>query len=347
MGDVTAPFTIAITGAAGFIGHHTVDAAIKRGCNIAAIVRPGSSVPNDWNASDRITVHELDLTNHQDKDKLARVVSECKAVIHAAASLYGDDAAQRSTTLQANDNLLEAFSHTEAPHPALVLVSSLAVYDTYSLSENAVVTERTPLAGSAADRDAYCRAKLAQEEAVLRAATQLDLQVRIMRPGAVFGSGNLWNGHIGPAAGPIAVQLAHEGEVPTCFVEHCADALVLAATKPITQDDRTDPSGTGRVEFINIVDDDRPTRNDFLVEMRKTGWPKIVLPGTWRALAVGGKVLKTIGLGRKAPGLLRPAVLHARIKPLRYCNQRLRSRLSWQATATFEEAMRSSSAMEA
>ncbi len=346
MGQVATPLTIAITGAAGFIGRHTVAAAKARGFNIAAIVRPGRSIPDNWKPTDRISVHELDLTSQQDKAKLSRVIENCQAVIHAAASLYGDDAAQRSTTLRATDNLLDAYSDVQAPRPTLVLVSSLAVYDTCSLSEHAVVTEHTPLASGAAERDAYCRAKLAQEEAVLHAATRLDLQVRIMRPGAVFGSGNLWNGHIGPTAGPVVVQLAHKGEIPTCYVKHCADALVLAATSPVTHDDRTDASQAGRIEFINIVDDDRPTRNDYLAEIRKTGWPKIVLPGTWRVLAVGGEVLKAIGLGRKAPGLLRPAVLHARIKPLRYCNRRLHDRLSWQATATFAEAMRSSAAME-
>ncbi|MEM9358114.1 MAG: NAD-dependent epimerase/dehydratase family protein, partial [Pseudomonadota bacterium] len=333
-------------GAAGFIGRHTVDTAVARGCNVAAIVRPGRAVPNDWHASDMITVHEIDLTSPHDKTKLSCVIGECRSVIHAAASLRGDDAIQNSTTLLANDNLLEAYADTDAPYPTLVLVSSLAVYDTSSLSENAVVSEQTPLAGSATDRDAYCRAKLAQEAAVLRAAAQLDLQVRIMRPGTVFGSGNLWNDHIGPAAGPVAVQLARKGEIPTCYVEHCADVLVLAATTPVTRDDRLDASDEGRVEFINIVDDDRPTRDDYLVEMRKTGWPKVVVPGTWRALAAGGKLLKAIGLDQKAPGLLRPAVLHARIKPLRYCNHRLHDRLSWQATATFSEAMRRSIAME-
>ncbi len=342
MSNAHSTKTIALTGANGFIGRHVVAAAVGRGHRVVAIIRPGRKTPSAWHDNDLIEAHEIDLSSSQATEQMTAILARCDAVIHAAASLLGNDATQERTTLSANTNVLNALAATAGERPTLVLVSSLAVYDTRSQHQNATVNEACPLADTAKDRDAYCRAKIAQEQAAIEAAAQHDLSIRIMRPGAVFGPGNLWNGHIGPTLGPIAVRLARGGEVPTTYVKHCATALVLAAELPVLHDDRPGSEAYGRVEYINIVDDDRPTRAQFLNAIQKSGWPRFVIPAAWRPLEAVGTALEYAGLSERVPGLLRPAVLHARIKPLKYCNQRLHDRLQWRPEVSFSEALQNS-----
>jgi hypothetical protein len=39
------------------------------------------------------------------------------------------------------------------------------------------------------------------------------------------------------------------------------------------------------------------------------------------------------------PGLLRPAIIRSRMKPVVYSNARLHERLDWQSSLSFEDAM--------
>jgi nucleoside-diphosphate-sugar epimerase len=175
----------------------------------------------------------------------------------------------------------------------------------------------------------------------LEAAAASNLELRIMRPGAVFGPGHLWNGHIGQALGPLVVQLERSGQVPVSFVGHCAEALVLAAEHPVEHDDRTGGRGGGRVEIINVLDDDLPDRNRYMAALRLSGWPRYVLPGSWRPLAAAASAVSSLGpnLSERMPGLLRPAIIRSRMKPVTYSNARLHERLGWRSSLTFEEAM--------
>ena len=331
---------ILITGAAGFIGRQTVAAARQHGHGVHAMVRTQASRPATWVDDPMITTFATDLASPDAVDILKEALIGVTAVIHVAATLIGETHHQARDTLQATDNLLAALTDGAGKAPRLVLVSSLAVYDTCKVPLGGMLDETTPLETRPDLRDAYCRGKLAQEEAVRAAARSHGIELRIMRPGAVFGPGRLWNAHLGLGFGPVVVRLGSGGEVPCSYVGHCAEALVLAAERPFEQGTGTENSTEGRVEAINVLDDDLPSRGRYLRILRKSGWPRFVIPCSWRLPATLAALLSvTGGLARRLPGLLRPAVVHARLKPITYSNARLHDLLGWQAELTFEEAM--------
>jgi hypothetical protein len=78
-----------------------------------------------------------------------------------------------------------------------------------------------------------------------------------------------------------------------------------------------------------------------MAALRRSGWPRYVLPGSWRPLAAVASAVSSLGpnLSERMPGLLRPAIIRSRMKPVTYSNARLHQRLGWQSSLTFEEAM--------
>lgn len=330
-----AGMKILITGANGFIGHRAVDAARAAGHEVLALVRDPAAVPESWASDSGITTARLDLAAAEAQDRLAELLAGAEAIIHAAAIMSGDAARQISDTVAATDTVLAALKACNPP-PRMVLVSSLSVYDGQALETGSVLTEASPLEAAPTARDAYCQAKLTQESHTRAAAKAQGFELWILRPGAVFGPGRLWNGHLGHPCGPVLIQMESNGEIPVSFVEHTAQALVLAATTPAEG-----------IEVINVIDDDLPDRATYIAALRRGGWPRLVLPLSWRLLtAAGGLVHRVPGLGRKLPGLLSPAILHARMKPLRFDNARLHARLDMPPQPPFAQVMAMTLAQE-
>ena len=309
--------TLLITGAAGFVGRATVAMARLRGHQVRAVVRHLRQAPLAWQGDAGISVHAVDLAVPD--PALETSLAGVDGVIHAAAAMAGDDSAHARDTLLATRRLVTAMPDAVP----LVLVSSLAVY-AGNLPPGSLIDETTPLEPTPGLRDAYCRAKLAQEEvARLRRG-----RLQIMRPGAVWGPRHLWNAHLGLALGPILVQLGNQAPIPICHIDHCALALVLAA-------ERQDGP-----KVVNVIDDDLPDRARYIAALRQNGWPKLVLPVSWRLFdliaARGAEPQSTTRL----PGVLRRPALRARMMPLRYDNAALH-RLGWQPLQGFDAAMQS------
>ena len=334
--------TLVITGAGGFVGRHTVAAARARGHAVLAMVRREASIPREWRGDTGIKPIVLDLGDATSED-LATHLSGTDAVIHAAASMDGNDEGHARDTIGPTEVLLAALAvladgpgAARASLPKLVLVSSLSVYDGQALPAGSVLDEDSPLEAHPQARDAYCRAKLAQEALCQEAAGAIGFELAVLRPGAIFGVGRLWNGHLGHPVGRALIRVKDPGEVPVCHVTHCATALVLAAEAP-----------AGTIDTINVIDTDRPDRAEYIEALGKGGWPRLVLTLPWGLLARTGTVLGMFGLGSRVPGLLRPAVLHARMKPLRYSTARLEALPGWEPGPGFAELMAAAHAEEA
>lgn len=317
MGEVER---ILITGAGGFIGRATLAQARRRGLEVVAVVR--GHVPGEWASDPGIQVLHADMADPSCIPALTSALENCGGAIHAAAHLGGDEVAIKADTLRATAHLLDALPE-EMP---LVLVSSIAVYDTMALSPGDVLDESAPLNTETTAQDPYSRAKLAQE--TLCRAT--DRPLWLIRPGAVYGSGRSWHALNGFWAGPLLVRIDSAGELPLCHVTHLGRTLVDAAV--------TAPQG---VRMVNVIDDDRPTRARFCAtHKRLSGWPRAMLPvpyGLWLDLA---RALSPVR--GNLPGLLREPVLRARMMPLRYPNTALRSALGGADLAPFEEMLASS-----
>lgn len=310
---------VLITGAAGFIGQATVREARAKGLSVVAVVR--SAAPRTWSADTGITVLHCDLCDAHAVETLRDALLGVDAVIHAAAHPGDNAAAHAPESLDGTRAVLMALQASDVTR--LVLVSSIAVYDTMSLPPGGTLTEDCPL--EATPRDAYVAAKRKQEDLCKTAATRRGFGLWLMRPGAVFGPDRLWNTHLGFRLGPLLVQIGTKGQVPVCHVDRVAWALVLGAT--------TDPDPRG-VQALNILDDDLPTRARFLKAMRRSGWPRHVVPFSWRLLLPFARILAP--LGHRLPGLLREPVLRARMMPLRYSNRRMRRTLGGRQARPFE-----------
>ncbi|MGH1355052.1 MAG: NAD-dependent epimerase/dehydratase family protein [Thalassovita sp.] len=325
MGEVTPEMTLMITGAAGYVGRATVAAAREAGHDVVAVVRLAGVVPDGWVDDDGIEVVEADLSDPSCIPALN--MEGVNAVIHAAATLSGDDAAQDRNTLDGTHHLTEAV-RTAEEKPRLVLVSSISVYSGMDLPRQPVLDETSLLERNPGQRDAYCRAKLEQEDICVSAAQEHGLELRLMRLGAVFGPGRLWNAHVGPGIGPFVLRMNAGGEIPLCHIAHAAEALVRAAETPV-------PAGPdGAIEVLNLVDDDLPDRIRFLNAMARTGWPKVIVPVHWRLFDILAGALSWLP-GR--PGLFRRETLRYRMASAVYPNERLKSRLSLPATPAFEQ----------
>ncbi|EPX82312.1 NAD-dependent epimerase/dehydratase [Salipiger mucosus DSM 16094] len=240
-------------------------------------------------------------------------------MIHAAAHLGGDAVAHTSDTLRATRQLLDAMP----PGQRLVLVSSIAVYDTMRVAPGGTLDESAPLEDAAQPRDAYAAAKLGQEALVRDSGRAAWL----MRPGVVWGPGRTWHALMGFRVGPLFVQAGSDGELPLAHVGRVAETLVRAAL--------TDPGG---VKALNVIDDDRPDRARFLsAHRRAAGWPRAALSLPWPLWLAAARALRP--LGERRPGLLREPVLRARLMPLRYPNAALRAALGGADAAPFETTL--------
>jgi nucleoside-diphosphate-sugar epimerase len=330
MGEMTA---ILVTGANGFLGRQIVAAARARGLPVRALVRrPAPEAP--WAGDDGVEEIVRDLSAPG-----ALPMEGVGAVIHAAALMSGDDAAHAIGTLAPMRAVLDAM--IVAGTPRLVLVSSFSVYGYAALPTGCALDETVPVEPDPHLRDAYCRAKLAQEAMVAEAVQHHGLTARILRPGAIYGDGHLWTARLGLRKGPLAILLGGRAAVPAVHVDGCAEALVLAAiAPPPPRSDIPTPNG-GALDVINIVDDGAPDQ---------ASWMAAIAPrlGIKRTIRIPAKPLfliaKILGLAeivfpalpRRLPALMREGALSARIKPLRYPNHRARERLGWIPGADFD-----------
>ena len=302
-----------VTGAAGFLGQAVVAEAKSQGWHVTGHVRKGE-------APGAAVSFECDLAAPGAKAKLAEVLPRVDAVVHCAASLSGDPVAHARDTDRATQALLQALAVTPK---RLVHVSSIAVLTASGLDDGALVNEATPLETAPTGRDAYARAKLAQEYLVRDTVRDTGVRAWVLRPGAIFGPGRLWNAHIGPNFGDTVIRMEKRGEVPLSFIDHCVEAVVTAAGIAPPE----------AVSTVHVLDDDRPTRAQFLARMVAEGWPTRVIPFNWRLMRPAAAVL-----GQSRSAMFQAPTLRARYQPLRFANARMGKLLGVEARFDFEGA---------
>lgn len=289
MGDVTR---VLITGASGFIGRATVQAARDAGLEVVAVQRRAGP------EREGITYVSADLTVRDNAEVLVDAMQGCDAVIHLAAAMSGDPQDHARLTIGGTQRIIEAMQEAGVGH--LTLASSLAVYDTRHVPVGGELTDDTPLVTQSTARDPYSGAK-AQQESLARAARFNRLTV--LRPGIVHDADHLWNAHLGVAVGPLLFGAPPNDPLPMCHVTRCAAALVLATTQRV--------NGT-----FTLVDPALPTRGAVISALQQTGWPKAVAPLPWRGLWTVANMLRPVA--SKLPGLLRAPVLRQRLLPMTY-----------------------------
>ena len=187
----------------------------------------------------------------------------CVAVLHLGATKAGDLYAQFGGTVVATENLLAAMAQADVRH--LVAVSSFAVYDYLHRRSWSVLDETSPLDGAMVDRDEYAQTKLIQERLVRETAAKNGWAWTVIRPGMIYGRDNLFNARVGMAGGQTWLRTGAWAPIPLTYVEHCAEAIVLAAETPAADG-----------QILNIVDDHPPTQRRYakLLQSRTTPRPR-------------------------------------------------------------------------
>ena len=217
-----ANHTVAVTGAAGFIGCRLVEMALERGLDVRALVHQPMSCA-------RLARNDVPMVpcDVMEAESIQRAAAGASVVFHCA---YGRSSpqTQRATIVDGTQNVLRAAAANGAE--TVVILSSMLAYGDPPL--DGVVTEVTPPASHA---DAYGRAKADMERRAFALARQHGLHVVILAPTCVFGpfSGDFAASHVAlMQKGRFFLIESGRGRANLVYVDNLVDAMLLAATTP-------------------------------------------------------------------------------------------------------------------
>jgi 2-alkyl-3-oxoalkanoate reductase len=257
--DVGKEDRVLVTGATGFMGSRLVENLVRRGYkNLRCFARPSSDMRKIESlvssGHDRVKI-EVIKGNLLSREDCTAAVRGCELVYHLAAQRgeksYPDAFLNSVVTTR---NLLEACCE----HSTLrrfVNVSSFAVYTNEKQERAEFLDETCPVELHPEQRgDAYCFAKVRQDDIVVDYGKRCGIPYVIVRPGAVYGPGNLAiPARVGIAGFGVFLHLGGSNTIPFTYADNCVDAIALAGlTKGIDG------------EIFNIVDDDLPNSRQFL-----------------------------------------------------------------------------------
>jgi len=325
---------VLITGATGFIGSRVVAELLARGFrNLICLARPSSdlarieAVVKAQPLGAQVEVLKGNLLSDSDCEAACRDVA---VIYHLAAGTGGKsfpDAFMNSVVT--TRNLLDA-SVRQSSLRRLVLVSSFAVYSNRQKSRT--LDESSAIEDHPEFRDAYCYAKVKQEELVKQYSKLLGGRYVIVRPGAVYGAGRDGiNGRIGLGTFGLFLHLGGSNKVPFTYVDNCASAIVLGGiVKGIDG------------EVFNVSDDDLPTSRQFLKEYKRhvKGFPSVFVPhALWYGLCYLWEKYSQCSAGQLPPAFNR-SHWYALWRPTRYSNAHLKRTLGWAPRVSTTEALR-------
>lgn len=328
-----------ITGATGFVGSAVTAAALDRGHQVRALVRPSSSGASLGSLLDEpaLEAARLDLRS---RAGLVEALDGIDTVLHLAAAKEGDFYTQFAGTVVATENLLAAMS--EAGVRQLVAVSTFSVYDYLTIKAGTVVDERSPIDREPSRRDEYAQTKLIQERLYRQfGADDEKNKIVILRPGMIYGGEELWHDLLGTSLGPVYLRIGSKATLPMIYVENCAEAMILAAERLAQDTEALDG------EVINLVDDDLPTQQEYVDEVSTVISPPKTFSIPWWIVRLGADLLeranqRLVGGRAKFPGFIVPHKLHGRFKPLLFTNAKAKKLLGWQPRYPLSEAFRRS-----
>lgn len=324
---------ILVTGAAGFVGSRVVENLVERGFrNLACFSRPSNdkieALAGRRPFGARIDVYKGNLLSREDCEAACKGV---KVIFHLAAGT-GDKSFPDlfMNSVVTTRNLLEA-SLLRGSLVRFVLVSSFTVYSNRQksrlLDESCPIEDRPGLRS-----DAYCYAKVKQEEIVAQYGRNHGVPYVVVRPGSVYGppkheiTGRVGIGTFGPF-----LHLGGSNALPLTYVDNCAEAIVLAGlTKGVEG------------EVFNVVDDDLPSSRLFLrlYKQHVRRFKSLYVPhAASLALCYAWEKYSEWSQGQLPPVFTRRR-WHANWKKTRYSNQKLKRRLGWTPRVATREGLR-------
>jgi nucleoside-diphosphate-sugar epimerase len=180
--------------------------------------------------------------------------------------------------------------------------------------------------------DAYAFAKLKQDQIVVDYSKKHDVKYVLMRPGAVYGSGDdSITGRIGIDTFGIFMHLGGSNKIPLTYVDNCAEAIVLAGLVRGIDG-----------EVFNIVDDDLPTSRRFLRLYKRNAkrFTSIYIPKILSYfLCYLWEKYSSVSQGQLPPVFSRNE-WHAYWKKTQYSNEKIKRMLGWKMRVPTEEGLK-------
>jgi nucleoside-diphosphate-sugar epimerase len=326
---------ILVTGATGFIGRKVVERLLDRGFKkIRCFARPSAKAAEFAASHNQSSGPHLEVFqgNLLSADDCKEATKDAAVIIHLAAG-RGEksfpDAFMNSVVT--TRNLLDASLRSGCLR-RFVNVSSFAVYTNTGNAQDKLLDETCALEQHPEVRgEAYCFAKTKQDELVNEYGRQQGLPYVHIRPGVVYGPGNLAiSGRVGIRTFGPFLHLGGSNQIPLTYVDNCADAIALAGLKKGIDG-----------EAFNVVDDELPSSRQFLrlykrevKSFRSMYVPKAVsfiLCNLWERYSVWSQ------------GQLPPAFNRSRWNSLwkktYYSNNKLKSKLGWQPIISTREGL--------
>lgn len=327
---------ILVTGASGFIGGRVVQSLLNLGYrNLRCFARDttkkinADSLSNHNECAARVELQHGNLLSRED---CAAAVRDVKVIIHLAAGRgeksYPDAFLNSVVTTR---NLLEA-SVNEGCLKRFVNISSLTVYSTKQKSRRAAIDESCPVEAHPERRgEAYCYAKVRQDEIVADFGQRFGVPYVLVRPGYVYGPGKQdISGRVGIDTFGLFLHLGGSNSIPFTYVDNCADAIALAGLV----------NGIDG-EVFNVIDDDLPSSRRFLRLYKKNvkNFRSIYLPHfVSYTLCFLWEKYSSWSSDQLPPAFNR-GKWYAHWKRTRYSNKKTKNSLGWKPIVSMAEGL--------
>jgi len=325
---------ILITGASGFIGSKVVETVLADGfANLRCLVRSSSDLTNlqkSISAFDKATIEVVE-GNLLSRDDCKQVAEGVCLVYHLAAG-RGEKSYPNAymNSVITTKNLLDAVRETGSVK-RFVCVSSFTVYSPMKLKHGALLEETCSTENQPHLRgEAYCYAKVRQEEFVQEYCKRYVIPCVIVRPGVVYGPGNKGiPGRVGISSFGIFLHLGGSNRIPLSYVDNCAEAIVLSGLKKGVDG-----------EIFNIVDDDLPTSRAFLRLYKKYvhHFKSIYVPRPLSYLLCYLWEKYSVWSEGQLPPVFNRNKWSAYWKGNRFSNDKIKALLGWRQKVPFAEA---------
>jgi len=333
---ITPEDRVLVTGASGFIGAAVVGSLLEHGFHrVRCFVRSMSDLTKidalirRYGEKAQIEVFRGNLLSRED---CLKALDGIRVIYHLAAGTgeksFPDAFLNSVVTTR---NLLDA----SLQHQCLkrfVSVSSFAVYTNRDKPRGWLLDETCPVEDPAELRgEAYCYAKVKQDELLMAYGKEHGVPYVILRPGTVYGPGKKTiTGRVGIDTFGIFFHLGGSNKIPLTYVDNCAEAIVLAGLKKGVDG-----------EIFNIVDDDLVSSRRFLMLYKRNvkSFKSIFLPHVVSYLCCYLWEKYSRWSKDQLPPAFNRSRWHAEWKPSKYSNAKIKSMLGWRPRISTNEGL--------